>query len=141
MRPVTMQPCTPRSRIFAIAESTRGRSRNSSPSSVPSKSNATNLYFMRVVLRRAILSRSKESRPRVLREPLELGERRKGLCVPCHALRAVFQHAEGAHEIAGVQAGRETRRAGGRQHVIGTRNIIAARHRRLPADEYRAGMV
>src|SRR5579884_3598267 len=100
MRPVTMQPATPRSRIFSMAESTRGRSSSSSPSSVPSKSNATSLYRTVASLRlRHSFSHARGAR--VLRQSLEVREKRKRLRVLGHALRTVLHDAERAHEVVG----------------------------------------
>src|SRR5579884_509246 len=105
MRPVTMHPWTPRSRIRSTADNTRGRSSSSSPSNVPSRSKATSLYFTRVTLRYRFTLRYRSARDEaqrrlcVLRQPFKFGERGQLPCVVTHPLFAVLHDAERTHEV------------------------------------------
>ena len=73
-------------------------------------------------------------------EPLGLAERDRRSRERAQRLRSAFEDRGAFHEIEHAEAGGESRRSRGRQHVIGAGDVIADRFRRMRADKNRAGI-
>ena len=57
---------------------------------------------------------------------------------PAQAVGRDRLHRGHAHEVGGAESSARRRRAAGRQHVVGARDVVAARLRAVAADEDRA---
>ena len=73
-------------------------------------------------------------------EPFGLGQRDRRRREAPQLLGAELEDRGALHEVEHRQAGREARRARGRQHVVGAADIVADRLRRVAAEEDRAGI-